>query len=88
MFDARLLTLALVCLCSDLRSHHHTLTPVARLHGASSLLGKRADYVTLEVVIAFFPKKKKKHFDGVLGDAPVTRRDRAPSADQLYVHVY
>ena len=26
--------------------------------------------------------------DGVLGDAPVTRRGRAPSGDQLYVHVY
>ena len=34
------------------------------------------------------PSRRREVADGVLGDAPVTRRGRAPSGDQLYVHVY
>ena len=44
--------------------------------------------VGLQVKVASTRPSRRGVADGVLGDAPVTRWDRAPCADQSYVHVY
>ena len=42
----------------------------------------------VKVASTRFSRRRGGVADGVLGDLPVTRRGRAPSGDQLYVHVY